>query len=172
MARRARSSIHKPVENSLRRQFSHRPSTLPVPCACAFPCSSSHCSSLPLPCTLPLFLTLAFVLVPQPTFGQQAQTELLVLREISCWEGACATHGPYGPLSQWLSLPFGYTGRYLVVGVRKFLGLLGALFPSSILFSSFRSSERKRNGTALTLTKKLLNNSSPSDPPCCNPHTH
>ena len=31
---------------------------------------------------------LTFVLVPQPTFGQQAQTKLPGLREVSCWEGA------------------------------------------------------------------------------------
>ena len=30
-----------------------------------------------------------FVLVSQPTFGQQAQAKLLGLREFSCWEGAC-----------------------------------------------------------------------------------
>ena len=32
---------------------------------------------------------MTFVSVPQPTFGQQAQTKLLGLREIGCWEGAC-----------------------------------------------------------------------------------
>ena len=43
-------------------------------------------------------LTLTFVLVPQPTFGQQAQTKLLGLREISFWEGSCNT-SPCSPQS-------------------------------------------------------------------------
>ena len=41
-------------------------------------------------------MALAFVLVPQPTFGQRAQTKLLRLREISFWEGACNTR-PFPP---------------------------------------------------------------------------
>ena len=49
---------------------------------------------------------LTFVLVTQPTFGQQEQTKLLGLREISSWVGICDTRGQ-GPLAQWLSLPFG-----------------------------------------------------------------
>ena len=50
-------------------------------------------------------LTLTFVLVTQPAFGQQAQTKLLGLREISFSVGICDTRGR-GPPAQWLSLPF------------------------------------------------------------------
>ena len=46
--------------------------------------------------------TLAFVLVTQPSFGQQAQTKLLGLREISFWVGHVA-HGPGPPSPKALS---------------------------------------------------------------------
>ena len=43
---------------------------------------------------------LTFVLVPQPASGQQAQANLLGLREISSWVGAGDKQGQ-GPPAQW-----------------------------------------------------------------------
>ena len=56
-----------------------------------------------------LLILLTFVLVPQPTFGQQAQTKFLGLREISFWAGTCDTRG-HGPPAHSFSLPF-YTSE-------------------------------------------------------------
>ena len=50
-------------------------------------------------------LPFTVVLVPQPTFGQQAQTELLELREIGFWMETYGKLG-HGPPAQWLSLLF------------------------------------------------------------------
>ena len=46
---------------------------------------------------------MTFVLVPQPTFGQQAQTKLLGLREINFWAGGVIHEAP-GPSSSKASL--------------------------------------------------------------------
>ena len=46
---------------------------------------------------------------------------------------AVRTEG-HGPLSQWLSLPFGYTGRYLVVGFVNSWACWERFFPPPFCF--------------------------------------